>query len=59
MRMIGQTLSMGIAMLTFAIYIGNVQIAPQYYSLFLTSLRTAFVIFTSLCFVGIFLSYKG
>lgn len=56
MRLTGQMLSMGIAMLIFAIYIGKVQITPQHYSTFLTSMRTAFVIFAILCFVGIFAS---
>jgi len=56
MRLTGQMLSMGIAMLIFAIYIGKVQITPQYYSLFLTSIKTAFIIFAVLCFVGIFAS---
>lgn len=56
MRMIGMTLSMGLAMLIFAIYIGKVQITPKYYSLFLTSTKTAFIIFAALCFGGIFAS---
>ena len=56
MRLTGQMLSMGIAMLIFAIYIGKVQITPQYYPLFLTSIKTAFIIFAVLCFVGIFAS---
>jgi len=56
MRLTGQMLSMGIAMLIFAIYIGKIQITPQYYSLFLTSIKTAFIIFAVLCFVGIFAS---
>lgn len=56
MRLTGQMLSMGIAMLIFAVYIGKVQITPQYYSLFLTGIKTAFIIFAVLCFVGIFAS---
>ena len=56
MRLTGQMLSMGIAMLIFAIYIGKVQITPEHYSLFLTSMKTAFVIFAVLCFGGIFTS---
>ena len=34
MRVTGQMLSMGMTMLIFAIYIGRVQITPEYYSLF-------------------------
>jgi len=56
MRLIGQMLSMGIATLIFAIYIGRVQITPEYYSLFLTSVELAFIIFAALCFGGIFAS---
>ncbi|MCD6449978.1 MAG: MFS transporter [Thermotogaceae bacterium] len=56
MRLVGQMLSMGITMMIFAIYIGKVQITPQYFSLFLTSLRISFIIFAVLCFGGIFAS---
>jgi MFS family permease len=56
MRLIGQMLSMAIATLIFVIYIGKVQITPEYYPVFLTSLRTAFIIFAVLCFGGIFAS---
>ena len=51
-----QMVSMGIAMLLFAVYIGRVQITPQYYPLFLDSVRAAFIIFAVLCFGGIFAS---
>lgn len=56
MRLTGQMFSMGIAMLIFAIYIGKVQITPEYYPHFLTSVKTAFIIFAALCFGGIFAS---
>ncbi len=56
MRIVGQMLSMGIVMLTFALYIGSVQITPEYYPLFLTSSRTACIIFAVLGFIGIFAS---
>jgi MFS family permease len=56
MRLTGQMFSMGIATLIFAIYIGKVQITPEYYSRFLVSVRTAFMIFATLCFGGIFVS---
>ncbi len=56
MRLIGQMLSLGIATLLFALYIGRVQITPEYYALFLTSARTAFAIFAVLCVGGIFAS---
>jgi len=56
MRLTGQMLSLGIAMLLFAVYIGKVQITPEYYPLFLKSAKTAFAIFAALCFGGIFAS---
>jgi len=56
MRLVGQMMSMGIAMMLFAIYIGRVQISPQNYDSLLTSTRTAFIIFVILCFFGIFAS---
>ena len=56
MRLIGQMLSLGIAMLLFALYIGRVQITPEYYPLFLKSVKTAFIVFAVLCFGGVFAS---
>ena len=56
MRQIGMMFSMGMVMLIFAIYLGRVQITPEYYAPFLSSLNTAFIIFTVLCFGGIFAS---
>jgi MFS family permease len=56
MRLIGQTLSMGIAMLLFAICIGRAQITPECYLAFLKSEKAAFIIFAGLCFGGIFAS---
>ena len=50
----GQVLSMGIVILIFDIYLGNVQIAPQYYPLFLKSADIAFIIYTIICFLAIF-----
>ncbi len=56
MRQVGMVFSMGVAMLMFALYIGRVQITPEYYSLFLESMKTSFTIFAILCFAGIFAS---
>ncbi|WP_428373965.1 MFS transporter [Methanoregula sp.] len=56
MRLLGQMLSMGIAMMLFAIVIGQVEITPQYYPQFTTSLHWAFILFTVLCVIGIFAS---
>ena len=59
MRVVGQMLSLGTAMLLFALYIGRVQITPEYYPLFLKSVKIAFIIFAVLCFGGIFASLAG
>jgi MFS family permease len=56
MRLVGQMLSLGVVMLMFALYIGRVQITPQYYQPFLESTKTAFIVFAVLCFGGIFAS---
>jgi len=56
MRSTGQMLSIGIAMLIFSMYVGKVQITPEYYAPFLASIKTAFFIFVVLCFSGIFAS---
>jgi len=49
-------LSMGIATLIIAVYVGGVQITPQNHSTFSSGFRLAFVIFSALCLVGIFSS---
>ncbi len=56
MRQVGMMFSMGIAMLLFTLYIGRVEITPEYYPQFLNSVKTAFIIFTALCSAGIFAS---
>jgi MFS family permease len=56
MRLLGQMFSLAIAVLLFELFIGRVQITPEYYPLFLKSVRTAFIIFAILCFGGIFAS---
>ena len=59
MRHGGMVLSMGIVMILFAIYIGGVQITPEYYPDFLVSAKVAFIIFAALCFGGIFVQLAG
>jgi len=56
MRLIGQMLSMGIATILFALYLGRVEITPELYPAFLSSTKAAFVTFTILCVIGIFAS---
>ena len=52
MRLIGQMFSMGIAMLIFTLYMGEVEILPEYYPLLLRSTKVAFTIFGFLCVGG-------
>ncbi len=56
MRLLGQMLSMGFAMMLIAIYIGPVQITPEYFPRFISCLQTGFLFFTLLCGAGIFFS---
>jgi EmrB/QacA subfamily drug resistance transporter len=56
MRLTGQMFSMGIALLIFAIHIGHTQIIPEYYPLFMKSMRSAFIFFGILCSGGVFAS---
>ena len=56
MRLIGQTLSMAVAMLILTLYLGGVQITPEQYPLFLEGVKTVFMVFSVLCFLGVFAS---
>ena len=56
MRLVGQMFSMGVVMLIINLILGPVQIAPEYYPLFLRAAHTAFVTFAILCFGGVFAS---
>jgi MFS family permease len=56
MRMIGQMLSMGIAMMLLALYIGEQKISPSTFHGLMHTMRTGFIIFSVLCILGIFAS---
>jgi len=56
MRQSGHMLNMAIVTVIFSIYIGRVQITPQYYTLFLKSSKVVFTISVVLCLAGIFAS---
>ncbi len=56
MRMIGQMLSMGIAMMLISLFIGKKTINPDTYPGLVTAMRTGFVIFSGLSVLGIFAS---
>ncbi len=53
MRTLGMMVSMAIASLIFARFIGRVQITVEYYPAFLKSVKVAFIIFSILCLIGI------
>jgi len=55
-RSVGQAFSMGITSLVMLIYVGNVQINQNHYPDFLMSVKVTFLVFTLLCFMGIFAS---
>ncbi|MDY6892529.1 MAG: MFS transporter [Chloroflexota bacterium] len=56
MRQIGMMLSMGIVMMLLALFIGRVQITPEYHDLYVKAMRVAFIVFAVACFGGIFAS---
>jgi len=58
MRLLGQMLSMGIATLVIALFIGRAQITPDLYPLLIKSVKIAFIIFSCLCAIGIYFSFS-
>ncbi len=56
MRQSGHMLNMAMVTVIFSIYIGRVQITPQYYTLFLKSAKVIFTISVVLCSAGILAS---
>ncbi len=60
MRVLGHMLSMGIATLVIALFLGRAQITPNLYPALINSVKISFVIFACLCAVGTFFSlYRG
>ena len=56
MRIVGQTLSMGMVLVIFSIYVGAVQFNPGNYPQLLQSINVAFTISAILGFIAIFAS---
>lgn len=56
MRMVGQMFSMGIALMLFSLFLGRVEINPEYFDDFMLVMKVSFIIFTFLCTGGIFAS---
>lgn len=59
MRVIGQTMSMGVFTLIFAIIMGNVQIVPANHHLLILSSQITAAICVILCFVSVITSLAG
>lgn len=53
----GQTFSLGILLFIFAGYLGNVQITPSNFDVFISSLKTAFMVFAALTGLGVIISF--
>jgi EmrB/QacA subfamily drug resistance transporter len=58
MRMVGQMMSMGIAMMLISLYIGKQKINPETFPGLVSAMRTGFVIFSVLSVLGIFASLR-
>ena len=58
-RVIGQTMSLGMLTVIFAIVMGSVQIIPKYFPLLMQSSQIAFIISTILCVIAIIASLIG
>jgi EmrB/QacA subfamily drug resistance transporter len=56
MRMVGQMMSMGIAMMLIALFLGKQTINPATYPGLISAIKTGFVIFSVLSLLGIFAS---
>jgi len=56
MRMVGQMMSMGIAMMLISLYIGKQTINPLTYPGLIAAMRTGFIVFSVLSVIGIFAS---
>jgi len=53
MRLVGQALSMGIVTFLLALYMGPARLSPEHVPRFIEALRSAFLVFTGLCILGI------
>ncbi len=58
-RVIGQTMSLGMLTVIFAVIMGSVPIVPQYFPLLIQSSQIACIISTGLCFIAVIASLVG
>ena len=59
MRTTGMMMSMGVVMMIFSIIIGRVLITQEQHIALLQSTKTAFIVFSVLCFGGMLASIAG
>ena len=59
MRTIGQTMSLGLLTLIFALIMGNLKLSPQYANMIVQSSQIICGICTMACMIGIFASLVG
>jgi len=59
MRLAGQAFSMGIAMMSISLFMGESLITPEKFSAFMQSWKLTFVICATLCLVGVYTSRAG
>lgn len=55
-RLVGQSLSMGIAGMVISFQMGTNKLVPEYFPDFMYSMRIVFIIFLVLCIIGVFAS---
>lgn len=53
MRLLGQTFSMGTALIVFTLLMGQVQIEPMHYPMFLSASQITYWVFAGMCVVGV------
>ena len=59
MRLIGQTVSLGILTTVFAIIMGNVAITPKYYNLLIGSSHVIIILASIFVVIGAIISFSG
>ena len=56
MRLVGQVLSLGIATMFIAVYVGNAEMSSELAHEFMKAFQPGFITFSLLCFLGVFAS---
>lgn len=54
MRVVGQMMGMGVTMAVLAIFMGNTQLTPSNYSIFIETSKIPFLIYAILCYISIY-----